>query len=335
MAQRKLREILHLTQALQASSYGLSYDEMRDKLAHNQWGQTRRPVPSERTIQRMIKTLREDLDVDVKECVLDDDHHFTKRFRIDNLPSAVLALDKSDTAEIKRHITTLPDGLLSQALTKVVAGAAPLSGGLKATLDELIERTAHTATMEPRSIISKTQMSLIETSIEGRTEIKFKYRSQTAKKASVRTVKPLGLLYGRFGYLCAATASRGAAIYRLDLLEDVQATNTPFEPNPHFNFKAWASESFGIYHGDELIKVKLRFSKAVASRAAKITFHSSQQMTPRSNGELTLTWKCRGHREMIWQLLHPDFVGEVEIEEPSTLKDEYREYLERAKLAVA
>jgi predicted DNA-binding transcriptional regulator YafY len=120
----------------------------------------------------------------------------------------------------------------------------------------------------------------------------------------------------------------------LDLLEDVQATNTPFEPNPNFNFKSWASESFGIYHGDELIKVKLRFSKAVASRAAKITFHSSQQMTQRSNGELTLTWKCRGHREMIWQLLHPDFVGEVEIEEPSTLKDEYREYLELAKAAI-
>ena len=72
--------------------------------------------------------------------------------------------------------------------------------------------------------------------------------------------------------------------------------------------------------------MKLRFSKKVASRAAKITFHSSQQMTQRSNGELTLTWNCRGHREMIWQLLHPDFVGEVEIEEPSTLKDEYREY---------
>ena len=70
-------------------------------------------------------------------------------------------------------------------------------------------------------------------------------------------------------------ASRGAAIYRLDLLEDVQAINTPFEPNPYFNFKTWASESFGIYHSDELIKVKLRFLKAVASRAAKITFHSS------------------------------------------------------------
>jgi len=37
---------------------------------------------------------------------------------------------------------------------------------------------------------------------------------------------------------------------------------------------------------------------------------------------------------MIWQLLHSDFVGEVKIEELSTLKDEYREYLELAKAAI-
>ena len=216
-----------------------------------------------------------------------------------------------------------------------MAGAGPLSGGLKATLDELIERTAHTATMEPTSIISKTQMSLIETSIEGRTEIKFKYRSQTAKKSSVRAVRPLGLLYGRFGYLCAGTASRGAAIYRLDLLEDVQATNTPFEPNPNFNFKSWTSESFGIYHGDELIKVKLRFSKAVASRAEKITLHPSQVVSNGRKGTLIVALKCRGHRELIWELLHPDWLGQVEIEEPKALKGEYTEYLERAKRTVA
>ena len=62
----------------------------------------------------------------------------------------------------------------------------------------------------------------------------------------MRAVRPLGLLLWAFGYLCAVMASRGAAIYHLDLLEDVQAPNTSFEPNLYFNFKAWASESFGI-----------------------------------------------------------------------------------------
>ena len=34
-------------------------------------------------------------------------------------------------------------------------------------------------------------------------------------------------------------------------------------------------ESFGVFHGDDLIKVKLRFSKKVADRAKQIVFHKS------------------------------------------------------------
>ena len=110
---------------------------------------------------------------------------------------------------------------------------------------------------------------------------------------------------------------------------------SPFEPNPHFNFKAWDSESFGIYHSGELIKVKLRFSKAVASRAAKITFHHSQTVSNGRNGTLAGELKCKGHRELIWELLHPDWLGNVIIEQPEQLRIEYSEYLERAEAAVS
>ena len=329
MAQVKLRELLRLTTELQASSYGLTYEQIRDRLGHA--GHR----PSLRTVQRMMETLRVDLDVPIKKLVLDADHHLTKRFRIDNLPSAALALDASETAELKRHLATLPDGLLSQALTKVVAGANQLSGNIKAQLDEIIERTSYVASFSPRSTISKTQMRLIETSIEGRTELKFKYRSKTGSTAAIRSVKPLGLLFGRFGYLCAATGTRDAAIYRLDLLEDVEATDIFFEPKIGWDFKKWASESFGVYHGDELINVKLRFSKAIASRAEKITFHHSQKITRGRSGSLVIELRCRGWRELCWELQHPDWVGEVQIEQPEELRAEYLVQLEKAKSAVA
>ena len=329
MAQVKLRELLRLTTELQASSYGLTYEQIRDRLGHA--GHR----PSLRSVQRMMETLRVDLDMDVKEWVLDADHHLTKRFRIDNLPSAALALDTGETAELKRHLATLPDGLLSQALTKVIAGANQLSGNIKAQLDELIERTAYTASFSPRSAISKDKMSLIEKAIEGRTQLKFNYRAKKASTTAIRSVKPLGLLFGRFGYLCAATGTRDAAIYRLDLLEDVEATDISFEPKIGWDFKQWASESFGVYHGDELINVKLRFSKAIASRAEKITFHHSQKITRGRSGSLVIELRCRGHRELIWEMLHPDWLGEVKIEQPTQLRDEYRAQLEKAKSAVA
>ena len=43
--------------------------------------------------------------------------------------------------------------------------------------------------------------------------------------------------------------------------------------------------------------------------------------------------RCRGHRELIWELMHPDWIGHVNIESPEGLQKEYLEQLERAKLA--
>ena len=44
--------------------------------------------------------------------------------------------------------------------------------------------------------------------------------------------------------------------------------------------------------------------------------------------------RCRGHRELICELMHPDWLGFVQIKSPDRLKEEYAEQLERAKLAV-
>ena len=44
--------------------------------------------------------------------------------------------------------------------------------------------------------------------------------------------------------------------------------------------------------------------------------------------------QCRSHSELIWELIHPDWLGFVQIESPDTLKEEHAEQLERAKTAV-
>ena len=54
----------------------------------------------------------------------------------------------------------------------------------------------------------------------------------------------------------------------------------------------------------------------------------------RRNGSLLMELRCRGHRELIWELMHPDWLGVVQIESPDRLKEEYSEQLERAKIAV-
>ena len=133
----------------------------------------------------------------------------------------------------------------------------------------------------------------------------------------------------------ASTGSRAPASYRLDLLKNVKLLGSYFEPKSDWDFKAWVDESFGVFHGDDLIKVKLRFSKKVADRAKQIVFHKSQSHSNSRNGELIVEFSCRGHREIIWEILQPDWLGEIKIEAPSALKEEYNEYLECARSAIS
>ena len=52
------------------------------------------------------------------------------------------------------------------------------------------------------------------------------------------------------------------------------------------------------------------------------------------NGSLVIEMRCRGHRELIWELMHPDWTGHVKIESPEGLQKEYLGQLERGKTAV-
>ena len=81
--------------------------------------------------------------------------------------------------------------------------------------------------------------------------------------------------------------------------------------------------------------LRLRFSKEVAERAAKVTFHPSQKTQQSRDGSLIVHLKVRGHQELFHELCHPDWVGNVKIEAPDSLVDEYRRYLRRLEKAVA
>ena len=88
-----------------------------------------------------------------------------------------------------------------------------------------------------------------------------------------------------------------------------------FEERKNWNHKEWVEENFGVYHGDALLDVRLRFLKDVAERAAKVTFHPSQKKTEKSRcGSLIVYLKVRGHQELFHELCHSDWVGNVKIE---------------------
>ena len=107
-----------------------------------------------------------------------------------------------------------------------------------------------------------------------------------------------------------------------------------FEVPSNWNFKKWTEKSFGIFHGDPFLNVKLRFYGEAARRAEKVRFHSSQTIGYGRRQTLIVNLRCKGMWELIHELCHPDWVGQVIIEEPEELKAEYQAYLIKLALAI-
>tara|TARA_B100000676_G_scaffold308231_1_gene368556 strand:+ start:41 stop:580 length:540 start_codon:yes stop_codon:yes gene_type:complete len=168
-------------------------------------------------------------------------------------------------------------------------------------------------------------MVIFERAIQGFERLEIHYRTQGRRSPSWRSVDPLGLLFGRFGYLVAGRDGRPAT-YRLDLIEDVLPTGRIFKEYADWNMKRWSADSFGIYHGDVILDIQLRFKGEAAKRAEKVRFHPSQNMQ-HSQGELIVNLRCQGHRELIHELCHPDWLGQVRIESPESLREEFDAYL--------
>ena len=330
MSYKTLRHLMSLVVILKGRSVGLTYKEMREEFRWKEGIDV-----SVRNLQRMLATIRDDLGLEDELVEMESDyHHREKKFLIRELPQYMVKLDGREQVAIETHIKELEGGTLREALTKVVAGQDPLSVLYTTDLERLVEQTSHAGKAQPTAQYDHNQMRDIETAIIGNIELSFKYRSQGAKKALPRQVRPIGVVYNRFAYLIAATGNREAVSYRMDMLQDVKMTDVSFTPKEGFNFKDWVRESFGVYHGDELLKIQIRFLPDVAERASKITFHPTQEQRRQRDGSLIVKMQCRGHRELIWELMHPDWLGFVKIESPVRLKEEYSEQLQRAKLAV-
>ncbi len=318
MAYTKLRDMLDLALELQASSLGLTIEQLVARTAR-----------SRKTVERMLQGLSE-IGLEVELSRLESDHHLTKRWRLRaDLPGTLLTLQANERAALERHLQTLPEGTAARALARLLANQKPLSNHLAIDEEELIRRTAHIGRTGPRTQANEAQMTVFERAIQGFEKLELLYRAQGRRRASWRTVDPLGLLFGRFGYLVAARGEFPAT-FRLDLIEDVRPTGQIFEARTDWNMKDWAARSFGIYHGDDILDIRLHFTGDAARRAEKVRFHPSQKMR-RIRGGLVVHLRCQGHRELIHELCHPDWLGQVRIESPELLRAEFDDYLDQLR----
>lgn len=303
MAHGQLRDLLHLATNLSAASGGLTMAQMM-----------RLTERSRRTVERMLDGLLElGIETDTAQAV--GEHHLLKRWRlVKPLPAPLVALEEGERLALEGVALTMPEGPARRALVKLLASqSTSVATGVAIDAHTLIDRTAYTGFVGPRYVGSETLIGQLERAIQGFEELNLRYRKDGEEAASAVRVKPLGLLFGRFGYLVGLASGKGVRSYRLNCIEQVDLVGRTFTPPAWFNLKAWASESFGIYHSDELKTWRITFSPRVAARAASVQFHPSERKIALLDGSLQVTLCCRGEREFLHEMQHPDWQGEVTI----------------------
>ena len=298
-----LRDLLDLATNLSGSSAGLTMAQMM--------AVTER---SRRTVERMLDGLFE-LGIEPVPVQAVGEHHLLKRWRLTKpLPAPLVALEEDERLALEGVAITMPEGPARRALVKLLASQrSSVATGVAIDAHTLIDRTAYTGFVGPRYVGSETLIGQLERAIQGFEELSLKYRKDGEAAASAVRVKPLGLLFGRFGYMVGLTSGKGIRTYRLNCIEAVELAGKTFTPPAWFNLKAWSAESWGVYHGDALKTWHIVFSPKVAARAASVQFHPSEQKTVLPDGSLLVMLRCRGERELLHEMQHPDWQGEVNI----------------------
>lgn len=211
---------------------------------------------------------------------------------------------------------------LKDALAKVLAlqDALPRTSSLE--VDALVSRDLRASSVGPKQRIDPEMLQTLSAAIVSRKLILLSYQGGKA-----RSVQPEGLVHSRFQYLVGRGEDGEVRSFRLDLITSLSSTDQKFDEDEKWSLERWAQESFGIYHSDDVINVTLEFDAQVADRAERLVFHPTQYQQRLPDGALLVKLRCKGHRELLHEVLHPDWLGHVKVLGPPVLVQELGEFL--------
>ena len=156
------------------------------------------------------------------------------------------------------------------------------------------------------------------------------YRSLQATEPVTYDVYPYGFTYHRGSlYLIGHSPDHNEVRHwKVDRIEDAEITRFPFNRPADFDLREHLRGSFGIFHGEGEVHVKVRFSADVARYVQEKTWHPSQRLTPQKGGSLIAEFDLDGTKEIKRWIL--GFGRHAEVLEPEELRVEVAKELESA-----
>ena len=206
------------------------------------------------------------------------------------------------------------------------------SSGVQNDADELLELQGYAVHQAPKIKLDKTTLEKISEALLSQKYLTFRYKNKKGEE-KLRKVAPYALIYAEYTYLVAKDADDiKNDIYKHFLLykmQNTRVTNEYFDRDETFNLQEHLSKSFGAFQDLEPMKVKLLFSKDVREIIENYSLHPNQQLELNDDGTTTVTFEAGGAYEICWYLFR--WGKNVKILEPQSLKNTYKELIEKAK----
>jgi predicted DNA-binding transcriptional regulator YafY len=158
--------------------------------------------------------------------------------------------------------------------------------------------------------------------IEDRKAVFITYQSLQATEPVTYDIYPYGLVYHRGAlYLVGWSPQREEICHwKVGRIEAAEVTNVHFQRPDDFDLQKHLAKSFGVYHGDGDVKIKVRFAPAVARYVSESNWHESQKLTPQKDGGLVAEFQLSDTEEIKRWIM--SFGQHAVVVEPESLRGE-------------
>jgi proteasome accessory factor B len=239
-------------------------------------------------------------------------------------PGIPLTLTELLALSVSRNFyTLLPIEALRRAYDSVinkVEAVIPAARALKSMTSRAVGAKNYDSTWNHLQVITEA--------IKAGNSICLTYYSYAKKELSIRKVDPYDLWYSQETiYLIGFCHLRqGVRLFALERIQRTEMTENSFDIREGYSLEALTADRFRVMQEDEAVRVRIRFSDAVADYVRDRRWHSTQQVEQQPDGSIILMMQVAGTTELLnWVL---GYGPNAEILEPSALR-------ERAAKAIA
>ena len=171
--------------------------------------------------------------------------------------------------------------------------------------------------------------SLMQAIEDGRA-VSMTYQSLSATEPVTYAMSPYGLAYHRGSLYLVGRTRRHEDIchWKVDRIEAVELKDQRFQRPEDFDLQKHLAKSFGVFHDDGDVCIKVRFSPAVARYIEESTWHPSQKLTQQRDSGVIAEFQLDGTEEFKRWIM--SFGKHAQVLEPQRLRVEIIEELSEA-----